>query len=252
MRYVYKHLVSVIFYCLLPFHANSAGALQVQAEPKVFTLGLFYKPAITELIIKADNFPPGSNVVARIMGPLQQLKLYHKTKQWGVWLNKEPVTLHNIPFYYLIAASNLSDPEYEFLEPLNFSLDPFYKNDAKLSQQYLQELRRFKIEKGEYPADIQPLTNLGEGQYKLDIVFPKSLVQGNYKVEVYIVKDKAVLGIWRGSIEVQTSSFVRNMQDITYNHGWLTGILLLILVMCLSLLSRFILQSLGFFIKFKN
>lgn len=252
MQYVYKKFFILLLYLLLPIEASAAAYLQVDIQPKTISLDLFHQPTEVDIMIKAVNLPDNLSLLARLIGPKQELQLAKKTKHWGLWVDSTPVIVKEAPFYYLVAANNLTSINKPLLKDLKFGISPEPFISSSADPQYLHDFIGFKIAKQEYPASILDIAKLTDKSYNLHFILPKSAVPGSYRLEIYAIEDTRILAHWRGSIQIAKSGFIKNLQNFTHNHGVITGVSLLILVVLISLLSRFLLRNVSLAIKFKK
>jgi len=226
---IFTLMISVI---LVP-NAKAAEITVDLSDPVVQITAGF---AGTELSVYGVAPGPG-DVVVVVRGPIQDEIVRKKDKVMGVWVNKDEITLEDVPAFYVMASNRSLD---EFLPGgianiHQIGLENIQFHPAKGSAEikdwdhFRHALLRNKQKQGLYKWDPQPLIFLGNRLFRTKINFPANVSVGTFGIEVYLVRKGKLAAFHTTLLNVRKFGIEASVYDFSHRHSFAYGILAVII-----------------------
>lgn len=188
----------------------------------------------TTLLVFGSVEGPG-DVIVRVSGPSRDVAVRRKGRVAGLWLNRDRVTLRDVPLYYAAASSSavvdvLAEedlhrygigPDRLLLEPesLSNALDP-----APFRAAYL----RLRAEDKLYPQGVDTLSFVDARLFRASFYFPAKVPLGDYVAEVFLVRDGRVIARKDTTLTVEKSGLSAELFVFAHKNRWGYGLIAIV------------------------
>jgi uncharacterized protein (TIGR02186 family) len=232
-------LISIGLWPFGPGAYGQAGYLAIDLiEPKQLRINSFFHGQ--DIAIRAI-FPCDCDLVLKIIGPREDLKLMKKGRVGGLWMNVENVTFKNIPKVYLLwtpknlpalgGSQGLKELKLDYASILSGSLPGKTGEQKELLIQELIKLkerdRLYNIFDGTIQA--KPLGKSSMSQAEATLHLPVKIHPGNYTLELIAVKEGKNSLLLSQPLQVQLSGLPAIISSLAAQRGLLYGILAVII-----------------------
>ncbi|MEW5947040.1 MAG: TIGR02186 family protein [bacterium] len=224
------------------------GGSEVILEPDNISIGFFYSGRKAHL---RTETPPGYDVVVKVAGPDEGLRLKKKGKVGGfLWMNVGEIGFENVPNLYMIGSSRgLADMlvgDFFEREQIGYDAINFHSTaETEEEEEFLfGEFVKLKEKEGLYSIDERSVHHriIGDGNQEITAEFdlPAKAPLGKYQVMVYGIKngDGTLLGT--GEIQIAQSSPVAFISSLAYRRGLLYGCLAVVIAVVAGLFTGMI------------
>jgi uncharacterized protein (TIGR02186 family) len=188
--------------------------------------------------IRRDAPPkPGAgspDIVITIKGPPRPVRVRHKERRFGIWVNREARIFIDVPsFYSVLTSSEMADVAPQTLRRyqigLNSLLLPEKARGGGGADQSKPEFReaflRLKTQAGlyrEYPGRVEFLT---ESLFRASVPIPANVPIGGYRVQVVLFHGTLPIAEQTLDLHVSKTGFEQFSYDLAINQSLLYGLL---------------------------
>lgn len=176
-------------------------------------------------------------IVVVLRGPARDLRVMRKSRNFGIWVNSDPVEFSGVPAYYAIATSlPLEDIATE--DELRLSgiglpalLGENPPSTADDPQAYLDAIERAGQRTALFAEAQRGVEVLDGGLFRATISLPPLTPVGNYVAEVYLFRSGRVIASRSASLRVEKAGLERFVYDLAHERPWSYGLICVILAM---------------------
>ncbi|WP_203291823.1 TIGR02186 family protein [Maricaulis parjimensis] len=180
-------------------------------------------------------------IVVVLRGPEYDLRVMRKERNFGVWVNSDPVVFADVPSYYAIATSLplediASDAELAAGRiglPSLFARQPVSNGQITLSQEtvlpYLQAIARAGERQNLYAEAQRGVEVLDGGLFRATISLPPLTPVGDYVADVYLFREGRVIASRSAALRVEKAGLERFIYDFAQTLPWLYGLFCVLL-----------------------
>ncbi len=155
---------------------------------------------------KTEKIIP-SNIIIEVLGPKTDLILLKKKKVFGIWVNSNPIKVHDSPSFYSLLYTK--KPE-SILSEVEIKKASIGKEKFIKPNEFNQALRdainakiRIKIKEGSYIFNNRLIKLKDETLFSTQISLPANLTEGDYTTTIYLVQEGKVLNSWSDILKVR-------------------------------------------------
>ncbi|MEJ2590315.1 MAG: TIGR02186 family protein [Candidatus Thiodiazotropha sp.] len=193
--------------------------------------------------------PVGSQVIVKMVSPVQEVELSHKTRIGPLWLQGGHLTVFGAPdLVYLVSSSPL-DRLFDFgqRETLGLTLQSALKNavtrgDAALESDWQQAFLHLKQTHRRYLEDGQAVELKDDRLFYAHMDLPADSPLGRYRLSIYLVRNGKVVRRQEATLEVQEVSLESWVSRMVHDHPWLFGVFFTLGVMLLGFVLGVVLR----------
>ena len=238
MRRLIRLFLLVAAFGVLASHARAQDS---QIQPVVADLSNHLVAittgfAGTDVLLYGATDGPGDIIVV-LRGPAREETIRRKGRNVGLWVNKDEVTLGNVPSFYMVGASRPIE------DIVNDDIRARHQIGADMLQtvqvaasapdgdipEFTKALVRRKQEKGLYGSEVFPVSMMGNRLFRADLHFPANVPVGAYFVEVYLVRDGSVVSAEITPLNISKVGVGAEVYDFAYDYGSIYGIIAIVL-----------------------
>jgi uncharacterized protein (TIGR02186 family) len=174
----------------------------------------------------------GYDLVVVVRGPSEDIVVQRKGRFSGIWLNKDSLTLSDVPSYYavqsnrslsLIASDGILKKRGIGLTALPLSLNARCRKPSDWRS--TQRLIRLRLDNGRFSEAPSGVEFLNETIFSSRIALPANIRVGVYRVELYLFRDSALLAEYDLPFTVYKTGFEARVSDLAENRPLIYGIL---------------------------
>ncbi|MBT06250.1 MAG: hypothetical protein CMM32_04955 [Rhodospirillaceae bacterium] len=180
----------------------------------------------------------GSNIIAVLSGPTQNVVVRKKRKTIGIWLNRSEAVFQNIPGYYAVASTG---PINKLLELEVLLQHQIGVNNVVLSLAgaiegrdygpYKKALVRHKVQQGLYFAEPAAVDLVQGGLFRIHFTFPSNVPPGTYRAKVYEVKKGKIISEGGTQLSIRKAGLEARIYQTAQDSPWIYGILAVVLAL---------------------
>ena len=191
-------------------------------------------------------------IVVVLRGPAYDLRVMRKARNFGVWVNSDPLVFADVPSYYAIATSlpleNIAS-EAELADsriglPSLFARQPEESEIAALPQDtvlpYLQAIARAGERQNLYEEAQRGVEVLDGGLFRATISLPPLTPVGDYVADVYLFREGRVIASRSAALRVEKAGLERFIYDFAQTLPWLYGLFCVLLAVLAGYLADLI------------
>jgi uncharacterized protein (TIGR02186 family) len=194
--------------------------------------------------------PQGSDVIAVLRGPQQNLVVRKKQKTLGIWINRSDAVFQDVPGYYAMASSGpinkLLELEYRLQNQIgveNVNLVSTDISQKSYSGAYRQALVRHKVKQGLYFLEPAPVEFVRGGLFRLHFSFPSNVIPGTYTANVYEIGEGNILAEGVIELSIRKAGVEERIYQTAHDSPWLYGILAVVLALMAGWLASAIFRK---------
>ncbi|MEZ5684640.1 MAG: TIGR02186 family protein [Paracoccaceae bacterium] len=189
--------------------------------------------------VKRDAPLPGEgalHVIVTLEGPAGQVTIRRKSREMGIWVNTDSVTVGAAPSYYAIASSGpihlILDPVEDVRERISIPLavrafqGPIEVSDVR---PFTQALLRIREEAGLYTEEQGAVQIVEDTLFRADFDLPANLTEGDYKTRIFLVRDSHIIDRYQSAIYVRRVGLERWLYVMAQEYAALYALLSLAL-----------------------
>ncbi len=185
--------------------------------------------------------PGDGDIVIVVRGPIHDQTVRKKDRVLGVWVNKDEITLEDVPAFYAMASNRSLD---EFLPGgianihqiglENLQFHPKDKSQITGDWDHFRHaLLRNKQRQGLYTWDPQPLIFKGNRLFRTNIRFPANVSVGTFGIETYLIRKGELADSHTTILHVRKFGIEASVYDFAHRHSFAYGILA-VLIACFA------------------
>ena len=185
------------------------------------------------------------DVVIVITGEERTHEVWRKERNFGFWLNSNPIMFDNVPEYYALASTRPlpSIAGDEVLDTLRLGIDrqPFaIKGQAAGLGDYVDGIIRFKGNEDLYQVATQEMPIQSGVLFRSSFFFPANVPSGSYTASAYLFRDGVLLGRTDKVIKIDKAGIERDIYLLAHNHPAVYGLLAIMIALLAGWLAGFI------------
>lgn len=200
--------------------------------------------------IEAGGNAPSANardVVVVVRGPDTDFAVRRKARVAGVWLNRDKITLYDMPGYYYVASTRPLPKiapadtlaQYQLglshVNPKSESTRAWNKGEPfRLAAIRLRQRQKLYTEA---PGGVE---FLGYSLFRVHVPIPASAPRGEYTVQVYLFRDGAVASAQTTPLFVDQIGLERQLFNFAHERPFWYGVLTVTMAMLLGWGSSFL------------
>jgi uncharacterized protein (TIGR02186 family) len=236
-----KAFVALLLVCVSPAFADenlvaglSQDAIQIRANyngAEITVFGAVEHPASTK-----------PDIVVVVHGPEQDMRVLHKERMAGIWVNRSRVLLHAMPSYYFVAGNR----------PLD-SIAPAATRNAYVLG--LSAVRPHSVKADDDPAPFR-LALLAQMQkdrlyvqqedgveflsgtlFRVRVPVPSTAPRGTYVADVYLLSNGRVIDQQSSELVIDQIGLERRLYDLSRNAPLAYGVSTVLMALLLGWLS---------------
>ena len=191
-------------------------------------------------------------IVVVLRGPEYDLRVMRKERNFGVWVNADPLVFADVPSYYAIATSlplaNIASDE-ELAEsriglPSLFARQPVDRSAVATAPgeapgfqmaespgptdpevlPYLQAIARAGERQALYAEAQRGVEVLDGGLFRATVSLPPLTPVGDYVADVYLFRGGRVIASRSAALRVEKAGLERFIYDLAQDRPWLYGL----------------------------
>ncbi|MGB3147975.1 MAG: TIGR02186 family protein [Paracoccaceae bacterium] len=192
---------------------------------------LIYGAVKRETPIPADS---QLEVIVTVEGPSDVEVVRRKSSYLGLWINSQTVSVDSAPSFYSVAASGRFEDVISNTEDLRHGISlrqvirfigaPAHVENA---QDFKEALIRLRTAEGVYSNHDNSVQVSQQTLFRTTVDLPANLVEGNYKTRIYLLRNRAVVGLYQKAIFVRKVGLERWLFRLAHNDPAYYGILAL-------------------------
>ncbi|MEI6438669.1 MAG: TIGR02186 family protein [Alphaproteobacteria bacterium] len=187
-----------------------------------------------------------SDIVVLVRGPEQPIRIAHKVRIAGLWINSRPVVFHGAPGFYMAASTRPLDQIAGFgvLRRLGAGIDHLAINAPaeqrvetrygvkdvvvnRLGADYLdwrQAVVRLKAKMGLYEEDDHGVIFVDQNLFKADITLPTDAPIGRYQAQILLFQNGQPVSQRVRELDVKKVGLQRSLYLFAHFHPWTYGL----------------------------
>ena len=183
------------------------------------------------------------DIVLVMRGPSETLITRRKDRLAGIWVNRDSRTFYSLPSFYSVSSSR---PLAEIADAAtlgrygigtdNLGLAPVGGADDG-GGTFRTALVRLKSKAGLFSEAPDGVTFPGATVFKADLAVPANVPIGDYTVTAYLFRAGAMLTSENIAVRVSKEGFERFTFDLAHRHGFLYGLLCVVLALATGWLA---------------
>jgi uncharacterized protein (TIGR02186 family) len=185
--------------------------------------------------VRREAPPPDDSgpldVIVTIKGPPRNVRVRHKERRLGIWMNTDSLSVRQTPSFYAVATTR---PLAEILtetERLRYQIgmDQAVRKVAghdtiEDTTVYTDALVRLKERDGSYQQLEDQVALAEDTLFQTRINMPANLVEGDYDAQFFLVRDRMVIASGETIIRVQKTGIERWLYNLSRNRPLLYGL----------------------------
>jgi uncharacterized protein (TIGR02186 family) len=175
----------------------------------------------------------GSDVIAVVRGPEQDIVVRRKSHVAGIWLNTREMSFKAVPSFYAVYSSRpleeIAPPALRALHQIGLDNLRFGAGEGGRSPADQVEFRAAlmdeQLRQGLYAREPGRINFLGDRLFRATIAFPANVPTGTYLVEAFLVRDKAVVNGQTTPLVVSQIGVDAEINEFAQRQALLYGVL---------------------------
>ncbi len=184
-----------------------------------------------------------------VRGPNERVTVRRKTRFAGVWVNGESEVFESVPAFYGLAATEgfkeAAPPN--LLKRLQFGIEnlriaPTLRDPAAAAP-FRVALVNVKRNQALFPAEIEPVSVLGDHLFRTVVRFPSTVPTGTYLVEVFFVRDGEVISAQTTPLSVSRLGLGAEIYDFARDQAAIYGVVAVLIAVAAGWLAGFVFRK---------
>lgn len=196
----------------------------------------------------ARNAPqkPGEkqNLIVTLEGPSQSLVVRRKARTFGIWTNRQSVTVDSAPSFYSVsttaplkdALTHTDDLRYHISIPLAIR-EIGGTATAEHPRKFIDALIQIRMREGQYEMNPGAVRLQSGTLFSTRVQLPANLTEGPYKLRIFLTRNGHVVDISQTTIMVHKAGMERWLYNLSANQPALYGILSLFIAIAAGWLA---------------
>lgn len=185
--------------------------------------------------IRREAPPPLANplhVIVTVAGPDTPVIVRRKARDYGIWINRDAVTIDRAPSFYAVASTGPLDAILSETENLRHGITiprairaVGITEEAPDAEAFLRALIRIRMAEGAYALDEGGVDLTEDTLFRADIALPANLTEGDYRVRIFLLRGGRVIDLLERPIGVQKTGLERALTLMSRNQPLAYGLL---------------------------
>jgi uncharacterized protein (TIGR02186 family) len=178
--------------------------------------------------------PPGAgplDVIITIKGPPRNVRVRHKERRLGIWMNTESLNVRQAPSFYAVATTRPLDDILSETERLRHQIGMEQAvrrvgghDTIDDTTPFTDALVRLREDTGHYQQLEDRVSIAQDTLFQTQIEMPANLVEGDYAAEFFLVRDRMVISTGGTTIRVEKTGIERWIYNFSRNSPLLYGL----------------------------
>ena len=172
------------------------------------------------------------DIVITIKGPPRPVRVRHKERRFGIWVNTDSVRVRQAPSFYAVATTGPLDELLSETERLRYQIgmDQAVRRVAGNTEvadasTFTDALIRLRMADGTFQELDGDVAVAEETLFQTRIDMPANLVEGDYAAEFFLVRDRKVISTGASTIRVEKTGLERWLYNMARNTPFLYGLM---------------------------
>ncbi|MBD3766156.1 MAG: TIGR02186 family protein [Rhodobacterales bacterium] len=185
--------------------------------------------------VRREAPPPLANplhVIVTVAGPDTRVIVRRKARDYGIWINRDAVTIDRAPSFYAVASTGPLDAILSETENLRHGITiprairaVGITEEAPDAEAFTRALIRIRTAEGAYALDEGGVELTEDTLFRTDIALPANLTEGDYRVRIFLLRDGRVIDLLERPIGVQKTGLERTLTLMSRNQPLAYGLL---------------------------
>jgi uncharacterized protein (TIGR02186 family) len=171
------------------------------------------------------------DIIITIKGPPRSVKVRHKERRLGIWMNTDSLAVRQAPSFYAVATTRPLDDILTETERLRYQIgmDQAVRkvgghDTIEDTTVYTDALVRLKERAGSY-QQLEDQVSLAEDTlFQTSVQMPANLVEGDYAAQFFLVRDREVISSADTTIIVEKTGIERWLYNLSRDRPLLYGL----------------------------
>ncbi|KAA9005212.1 TIGR02186 family protein [Histidinibacterium aquaticum] len=175
-------------------------------------------------------------VIVTVEGPSEPLTVRRKDRVAGIWINRAAMRMDLAPSFYAVATTGPLREVISHTEELrhNVTIPQSIRAVGEVEgvddpEAFRQALIRIRAEDGLYQMLEGEVTLEEETLFYTRVELPANLTEGLYGVRIFLTRDREVIDVYRGEIEVQKVGLERFLFKLAQEQPLVYGLLSIVI-----------------------
>jgi uncharacterized protein (TIGR02186 family) len=171
------------------------------------------------------------DVVVTIKGPPRNVRVRHKERRLGIWMNTDSLSVRQAPSFYAVATTRPLDEILSETERLRWQIgmDQAVRKVAghdtiEDTTVYTDALVRLKERAGSYQQLEDEVVLAEDTLFQTRIQMPANLVEGDYAAQFFLVRGREVIASGATTIRVEKTGVERWIYNLSRERPFLYGL----------------------------
>lgn len=176
------------------------------------------------------------DVVITVQGPSVPVKVQRKARVFGIWVNRDQVTVDLAPSFYAVATTAPLDQVLSATEDLRNRISIPHAirsvgapSGIADSQTFTEALIRLRQASGLYVMAEGSVDLSEETLFRTRVALPANLIEGQYAARIFLTRDRKVVDRLETSIVVRKEGLERVLYQLAHREPLIYGLLSLII-----------------------
>lgn len=191
------------------------------------------------------------DVIITLEGPSQTLIVRKKARVFGIWANKESVTVDSAPSFYSVSSTRPLAEVLSHTENLRYHVSvPLAIREiggtatAKHPRKFIDALIQIRMHQGAYESNPDAVRFRDGTLFSTRVKLPANLTEGTYKLRIFLTQDRRVVDMSETGILVEKAGLERWLFNLSADEPALYGILSLFIAIAAGWLASAVFQFL--------
>jgi uncharacterized protein (TIGR02186 family) len=179
---------------------------------------------------------PPLQVIVTVEGPATQVVVRKKDRVFGLWVNRESVTIDRAPSFYAILTtaplsevlSDTEDLRHRISIPRAIRAVGVAAEGLDAAS-FTESLIRIRETSGAYGLYPGAVTLTQDTLFRADVALPANLTEGDYRVRIYLTRGGTVVDSLESVIDVRKAGLERWLTNLAHNQPLIYGLLSLLI-----------------------
>ncbi|GFZ83486.1 hypothetical protein RLOatenuis_3640 [Rickettsiales bacterium] len=216
----------------IAFSHSSAALENVIADLSIDHISIDYNFSGIDLAIfgvAAQN----QNIAIIAHGPHKPFIIRKKGSFWGIWANKQNITIEKAPaFYSLLSSHCIENTNQKLLEQLEIGVDNInLDTNAIKNKEFVDNFRQINKKNKMYQEYIGTISFVDNTLFKATINFPDKTPAGRYIISIFSIKDNKILSAQIMPISIENKGLNALVQKLAYKYSAFYSILVILVAL---------------------
>jgi uncharacterized protein (TIGR02186 family) len=203
--------------------------------------------------VKRQAPPPDAGplqVIVAVTGPAKPVTVRRKERTFGIWINRDAVTIDSAPAFYAVASTAPLDLILAETEDLRYKISLARQirsvgvAEVKGAEEFAEAVVRIRHKAGQYSETGGHVKLIDETLFRTQIALPSNLVEGDYSTRIFLVRDRQVVDQYETVIAVRKVGLERWIYNLAHDLPLVYGLLSLTIAIAAGWLASAIFRLL--------